>query len=340
MATHGNGDGRTSSISPLLQLVHTTNSFTKADEAAALSGTPPASKPLYIADTLVGIVPAFAHAAFAAATAVFHSTPSRITMLPSLSTYDSRSAAVAALLASWRSSAAFECLAGWRNERYDVYGPGSTKLLAIERSAVGLFGVRSFGCHLNGYVRVAADAPNASAAASAVASTSAASEIRMWIARRSYTKPTNPGMLDNMVGGGLPCGVSPTANMIKECSEEAGIPAAMACKARPTGTVAIWVQSPTRGLIPDTEYVYDLELSTEFVPVAADGEVHEFFLWDLSTVKERLVAGEFTAEAGLVVLDFLIRFGVVTPENEPAYLDILDSLRRPFPFHGPSHFAA
>jgi hypothetical protein len=36
---------------------------------------------------------------------------------------------------------------------------------------------------------------------------------------------------------------------------------------------------------------------------------------------------EFTQEAGLVIIDFMIRHGVMTSENESAYLDIVQGLR-------------
>jgi phosphoribosylaminoimidazole (AIR) synthetase len=50
----------------------------------------------------------------------------------------------------------------------------------VERVGSFLFGTSSFGVHLNGYTFVDG-------------------EMKMWIARRSPTKQTWPGMLDNMV---------------------------------------------------------------------------------------------------------------------------------------------
>ncbi|KAL2918247.1 hypothetical protein HK105_202174 [Polyrhizophydium stewartii] len=330
--------------SPLARAVRSFNSFTKAAEdsamrtihaaasgaaaaAAAASGAavPPA---FYVAGTLVGIVPAFALEALCTAPSdVFTVGPTGISINAALTTYEARSEAVAGVLAEWRAARRFECLAGWRNERYDVFGPDTTPLVAIERAAVGLFGVRTFGCHLNGYIRLPSPDPLASPASS----------IRMWVARRSYKKPTNPGMLDNIVGGGLPSGASPTPNIIKESLEEAGIPAEIARHAVPVGISSVWMYSPVRGVIPDTEYCYDLELDPAFVPSPADGEVHEFFLWDLPTVKKHIEAGEFTGEAGSVIVDFMIRHGFVTPESEPNYLEIVNELRRPLIFPGPSH---
>ena len=38
------------------------------------------------------------------------------------------------------------------------------------------------------------------------------------------------------------------------------------------------------GLQPETEYIYELELPTDFVPTPEDGEVSIFYLWDLDQV--------------------------------------------------------
>lgn len=45
----------------------------------------------------------------------------------------------------------------------------------------GLFGVKRYGVHINGYT------------------VSSSGEVSMWLARRSHTKQTYPGLLDNMV---------------------------------------------------------------------------------------------------------------------------------------------
>lgn len=59
----------------------------------------------------------------------------------------------------------------------------------------------------------------------------------LWVARRSTTKPTWPGMLDHIVAGGQPAGISLADNVVKECQEEAGIPEQLARKAVPVGVV-------------------------------------------------------------------------------------------------------
>ena len=44
-------------------------------------------------------------------------------------------------------------------------------------------------------------------------------------------------MLDNMVAGGISCGVGIYETMVKECQEEAGIPPELAKKVVPVGAI-------------------------------------------------------------------------------------------------------
>ena len=71
------------------------------------------------------------------------------------------------------------------------------------------FGVRAFGPHMTGYVR-------------------RKDGLHIWVPRRSFTKPTFPGQLDNTVAGGQPAGIGLHDNLIKECAEEASIPRQLA----------------------------------------------------------------------------------------------------------------
>ena len=85
------------------------------------------------------------------------------------------------VLTDLRKKNIFHCLRGWRNEHYNVkFRFKDEPLLSIERASVGLLGIKSYGCHINGYVKKG-------------------NEYFMWIARRSKNKPTYPGKLDNFV---------------------------------------------------------------------------------------------------------------------------------------------
>lgn len=177
---------------------------------------------------------------------------------------------------------------GWRNEQYAIRSPRDGRtLFEIERSAVHRFGFASRGSNLNGYVGEGTSA-------------------RLWIARRSPGKPIDPGMLDTMVGGGVAAGLTPWETMIKESGEEAGVPPALAGKAQPMGSVHS-AREVDDGFHDETIFMYELPLPESFTPVARDGEVAAFRLTAMREVATQLVRGEFTAEAALVVGDFIDR---------------------------------
>ena len=196
---------------------------------------------------------------------------------------------------------------GWRDEPYPV-GTGFSEpaLFNIERAAVPFFGVRGYGVHINGWVETD-DGPH------------------MWIGRRSLSKPTGPGLLDQMVAGGQPSGMSLLDNVVKECREEAGIEEQLARQARPVGTIS-YITTREEGLRHDVLFNYDLRVPLDFLPVNEDGEVAEFMLWPMAQVLEEVSERDtFKFNAALVVIDFLVRHGFVDPEL-PGYTEIVSGL--------------
>jgi len=228
--------------------------------------------------------------------AVFVVTEQGVSLAPALeaATPGERSLAVHEVLLALREGAP---IPGWRDEPYRVNQHfHEPPLMTLERAAVPLFGVCGYGVHLNGYVRDG-------------------DSLRMWVARRSRCKPTAPGKLDQLVGGGQPAGLSLGENLLKECTEEAAIPAALARRARPVGTVSYCLET-RQGLRPDILYNYDLELPADFVPENHDGEVEDFQLLDLDTLAALVRdTDEFKFNCALVVMDFLIRHGRLSPER-------------------------
>lgn len=191
---------------------------------------------------------------------------------------------------------------GWRDELYPIAPSfGAPAIAEFERSASPYLGVRAWGVHMTGYVRKS-------------------DGLYIWVARRADDKPTYPGMLDNTVAGGLPMGLSPVENMVKECQEEAGIPESLARQVRPVGVIAYRHQQE-EGLKPDQMFCFDLELPVDFQPENTDGEVGEFRLMPAGDVLELVrETREFKYNCNLCLIDFFIRHGIVTPENEPDYI--------------------
>jgi 8-oxo-dGTP pyrophosphatase MutT (NUDIX family) len=256
-------------LKSLVHIVEAANSFSILKERQVLSNPSLANGlPFIIQGIMVGLIPpaTLGHLAKSYADVFEINTTSVTLKAPHSATVSSRTEAVERVLLDLKKRDVFDCLRGWREEQYSVFGSRDQGILMrIERAAAGLLGVRTAGCHLNGYIK------------------SPSGDLKVWVARRSYTKQTYPGMLDNMVGGGLPTGKHPTENIVKESFEEAGIPSDMASKAQAVGSVTFYLDCD-RGWIPDLEYVYDLEMPADFVPKPTDGEVHEFKLMDVESV--------------------------------------------------------
>ena len=144
-------------------------------------------------------------------------------------------------------------LSAWRDERYAVRDPVQGGVLfEVERAAARYLGIHTRAAHINGVVRVD-------------------ERWRMWLARRSVVKAIDPGLLDNLVGGGIAAGMTVASTLIKEAWEEAGISAGLAAEAIPVGAVQICRDQPD-GLHRETIYTHDLWLAGEFFPNNQDGE--------------------------------------------------------------------
>ena len=239
----------------------------------------------------------------------FRAGPDGVTFDPSLADPRARTDAVADAVRVLRAEGA---LPAWRNETYAIAADfGLPPQFSIERGAARYFGLRTFAAHVNGLVRRGGGAA-------------------MWLARRSPDKAVDPGLLDNLVGGGVAAGFTVEQTLVKEAWEEAGIDEALARNSRPCGIMH--VRRPMfDGLQRETLFIYDLDLPPGFVPANQDGEAVEHRLAQLAEVT-RIVAetrgpDEVTIEASLVVLDCLIRHGAIR-EDVPGFDALAALLRR------------
>lgn len=69
-----------------------------------------------------------------------------------------------------------------------------------------------------------------------------------------------------------------------------------------------------RGIFPQTEFVFDIELPKDYVPSNNDGEVEEFILVPGSELIEKICDPEMKTTSCPVLLDFLIRKGLLSLE--------------------------
>ncbi|CAB3784698.1 hypothetical protein LMG28688_01922 [Paraburkholderia caffeinitolerans] len=221
---------------------------------------------------------------------IFEIADARVTLAAQFDSVTARSAALAAVIGAL---AAEGRIPGWRNETYAIRNAFDAAPLAfIERAASRFFGTMTYAVHLNGVVEYAGSAsPRAP---------------QLWIARRSETKATDPGMLDNVVAGGIGWGFGIEATLVKECWEEAGIAAELASQARPGRTVHV-LQSLPEGTQAEQIFVYDLLLPADFAPHNQDGEVGEHRLARIDEAARWIEEGKMTVDASLATLDLLLR---------------------------------
>jgi 8-oxo-dGTP pyrophosphatase MutT (NUDIX family) len=179
---------------------------------------------------------------------------------------------------------------------------GQPELLRMERAASRHFGIMGYGAHLNGFTRRGGLA-------------------HAWIARRSPDKAVDPDKLDNLVGGRVSAGLSVDETLRKEAWEEAGIAPPLLAGLNVVSAVRVEYSVP-EGLHREILFVHDLWLPDDFKPANQDGEVAEIRCMPFEDVLQNLLAGDFTLDSGVVMIDGLLRQGALPPED-PQYLDLM-----------------
>jgi 8-oxo-dGTP pyrophosphatase MutT (NUDIX family) len=197
----------------------------------------------------------------------------------------------------------------WRNEFFAIAADwGAAPHFRLDRGAVPFFGGRAYGVHVNGWRRDQG-------------------RLMLWVGRRAPDKKVAPNKLDNLVAGGISHEHGLEATLVKEAEEEASVPAGLVARAAPVGAITYRCETEL-GLRDDVLFLYDLETPADFVPRNTDGEIVEFMLMPADEVVARVRdTDDFKFNVNLVIADFAVRHGVVTP-TEPDYLDLVAGLRR------------
>ena len=263
-------------------------------------------RPFYVAGYKVGWIRPEDLTLFEQSPELFAVESGRVVLLGEPSSLKERSAQLDAVLRQWRDQGH---ITGWRDEHYLISNDEGTPLFSVERSATALLGVLNLGVHLNGFVK-------------------RTDGIWLWMARRARNRPRYPGKLDQMVAGGMTAYQSPQQVMKRECQEEAGVPMTLAETLKSVGLVTLCHHNSKGQLRREILYTYDLELPETFQPCNQDGEVEEFQLMPIAEVV-RLVAetDEIKTNCNLVVLDFLVRHGVLQAD-QAYYAELVEGLRR------------
>lgn len=284
---------------------------------------------------------------------IFVHAEGRVGLARSLDSFQKRTDALNSLVRSWRDAGLFrDALDGWREEMYAVYssdsypfnswerttqsrttGGGGGAVFELERAACALFGLVTYGVHLTAYTQEA--------------SSSSGSSLKVWVPRRSASKATWPSYLDNSVAGGITSGDAPFETIVRECQEEASLAEdVVRARIQQAGVVTyvyrtLPLEEGAGYLQPEVQYIYDLPLpaprspsgdaeEAKFIPKPNDGEAQSFELLSVPQIMELLRKGEFKPNCGLVMLDFLIRKGVIGEGDEgvEGYVEMVQLLHR------------
>ena len=192
---------------------------------------------------------------------------------------------------------------GWRDETYAVTGLQSGEPLArIERAAARFWGTLTCGAHATGYLATDQGRPT-----------------HVWIAQRSPNKATDPGLFDNLIGGGVPLGQSPRQALVREAWEEAGLRPEQLTPLQP-GRVMHLCRDTPEGLQLEDLHAFDLRLPVGLVPSNQDGEVARFDLLPVADALALARGPAMTVDAALVMLDFAWRHALLAEPSEAAAL--------------------
>ena len=150
--------------------------------------------------------------------------------------------------------------------------------------------------------------------------------------KRAAIKSRYPGMLDNVVAGGLPMGLTPFECAVKECWEEASIEETEARKRlKCVGSVTRCCEE--EGFLALEEiFIFDLDMQG-LTPKPQDGEVESFQIVDVPD----MVYNKFEKvkpEILIILVEFMIRQGMVDPNPDPeGFLELVRAMHLPIPQH-------
>ncbi|KAI0547891.1 thiamine pyrophosphokinase-related protein-like protein [Xylaria curta] len=244
----------------------------------------------------------------------------------------SRSAAIAATLASLRERRIFDVLYNWRDELKPAYGASGTHLFSIERAAFPLLGIVGYGVMLLAYTRSEGKGKEVSG---------------IWVQRRSRSARTHPGHLDGTAAGGIPVDMTPFTTLLTEAEEEASLAKELvSSRAKACGTLSYFHTRRKEmggeiGLLqPGVHFLYEMELhpDDDVCPRSNDKSVAGFELMTPEELRDEILAGRAKPWFAFAAIDFFVRHGIITEENERDYVEICMRLRRnlEFPVFGVS----
>lgn len=180
------------------------------------------------------------------------------------------------------------CAPGWRDEVLDIWADADaqqTWIGRIERGVMRPLGLLTRAVHLNAW--------------------SASGEL--WVARRAFSKATDPGMWDTLVGGLIGSQEPPELALVRETDEEAGLEASEIADRTALHTITRMKRRIPEGFQVEDVLTCECILPDHITPANRDGEVMEIKRLQPEIVWQMLQQGAFTVEASIVIAEDLLR---------------------------------
>ncbi|WWC67077.1 uncharacterized protein I206_100984 [Kwoniella pini CBS 10737] len=255
---------------------------------------------------------------------------------------EGRTEVMARLVDRWKNEKKFGyALKAWTGEKISIYAstrslfwqkdkelknkarkPFGNVAFEIERAAAPIFGFTTLGVDLIAYQ-------------------DEGDKFGVWVRKLENDSQQSKGRYRtvNTVSGAIAAGKTPLDAVIVAAREEAGwAEELIKSNAKTAGLISLFQISKWGGLLPCCDYVYDLKLPSEDPQTPKKvGEDNAFQLLSISELFSALENNEFTPNSSAIIIDFLIRHGHITAENEPNYLEIIRRLHRRTGIAGPGH---
>ncbi len=171
----------------------------------------------------------------------------------------------------------------WRNENLAIWDSDEHEIAQVERGAARALGITTRAVHLIGHV----------------------SGQRMWIQQRAWTKATEPGLWDTLMGGMVSAADTVASALQRETWEEAGLQLEQLQHVRYGGQFT--VQKPNGadggvGYMVEQTHWYDAIVPDGIIPENQDGEVAQFALVTHGELLGLLHDNAFTTEAATALV--------------------------------------
>ena len=189
------------------------------------------------------------------------------------------------------------------SEKYRILGTRYNSHVFVERFAISIFGIAALGVGFTAYER------------------DKSGSISIWVQRRG-AEVLYPNMLDLIAAGGVPANHTPFKYMLDEAFEEASFSEELVRKyARSTGVVIYSKRYKRRPYFPVT-YCYDMPLPKGEIPRLFRSKVAKFIRISIKNVIDVIRCKEFRPGSDLLLINFFIRYGIITAKNETNYTEL------------------